>query len=189
MTPVDETTAVHFSYRAQPAFAFMLLTEGPRTPSSLAEVLPWADLTQAAMPDALCSEIAMLDQTGAMLVLARQEAAHRPKVRPVRHIGHVSDRTRRNPGARATTQGQPVHPAHPTHLVIVSARRARPPRLSVSQPVAEAITATRAALYPEVPTAPAPHSGLRTAAHLVAIAGVFMSLAESAVAQQMLALF
>ncbi len=34
MTPVDETTAVHFSYRAQPAFAFMLLTEGPRTPSS-----------------------------------------------------------------------------------------------------------------------------------------------------------
>ena len=97
MTPVDETTAVHFSYRAQPAFAFMLLTEGPRTPSSLAEVLPWADLTQAAMPDALCSEIAMQDQTGALLVLARQEAAHRPKVRPVRHIGHVSDRNRRKP--------------------------------------------------------------------------------------------
>jgi hypothetical protein len=190
MTPVDETIVVHFSYRAQPEFAFTLLSDGQSAPSSLVKMLPCDDLTYAAAtPTAFCNDIVTQDPDGALLVLARQEAAQRPKIRPVRHFGQVSDRTHRKIRARASADCRPVRPAHPAHLVIVSARRARPARLSVSQPIAIAITATRAALYPEAPVTPAPHYGLRAAAHFVAITGVVMSLTESAVAQQMLALF
>jgi hypothetical protein len=179
MTHVDETT-VHFAYRDQPAFAFMLITDGPYGTSPLAQVMPQVTPIPAS---------AMPDLTGALLLLARDEAQYRPRIRPARCVGHASDGTRRAPRSRRMTEGQTVRPAHPTHLVIVSARRARPARLSASQPVAAAITATRAALYPEVPAAPGPQPGLRIAAHLVAITGVFMSLTETAVAQQMMALF
>jgi hypothetical protein len=194
MTPAIETIVVHFAYRAEPKFAFALLTDGQSTPSSLAEVLPFHLLTYAAaMPDALSHDTTAQDRSGALLMLAREEAAYRPKIRPVRHVGRASDQTRRKPRSRAMTDGctdsLTVRPAHPTHLLIVSARRVRPARLSASQPVAAAIAATRTALYPAVPTTSAPQLGLRTAAHLVAVAGLFMSVAETAVAQQMLALF
>ncbi len=190
MTHVDETPVVHFSYRVQPQFAFSFLTEGQRASSSLADVFSVDHLTSAtAMPDTLRSDIAVQDTNGALLMLAREEAAHRPKIRPVRHFALTPGRTACRTRSRAMTDGCVVRPAYPTHLLIVSARRARPARLAPIQPSEAAIAATRAALCWEGPTAPTPGLGLRTAMHFIAIAGLFTTVAETAAAQQVLALF
>jgi hypothetical protein len=186
MTPGNEAEIVQFSYRAQSECIFMLPHSEQCPVTSPAQMLPHDGLTCAsAVLDRLCNDPEPERQTTAMLLLARAEAAYRPKVRPARPTG----RSDRMILTRGSAERAPVRPAHPTHLVIVSARRARPTRLSAWLPEDEATTAARAALYPSEPGTPTRHHGLRIAAHLIAVAGIFMSIAETAAAQQMLALF
>jgi hypothetical protein len=186
MKPDNTANIVQFSYRAQPECIFMLPTSEQCPATSPAPVLPHDSLTCApAVLDRVCNDPAPERQTSALLLLAGAEAAYRPKIRPARPVGRPDRMIR----ARVAKVRKSVRPAHPTHLVIVSARRARPTRLSAWLPVEEATIAARDALYPSEPPTPAPHHGLRIAAHLVAVAGIFMSIAETAAAQQMLGLF
>jgi hypothetical protein len=184
MTPANDTIVVQFSYNARPECPFALLRDSQISDASY-DVLTYATI----VPEDEHGDIAAQHQNGTLIWLAQADAAYRPKIRPVRHLGASSDRMQRKHRACVATTGHPVRPAHPTHLVIVSARRQRPARLVASQPVAAADQATRAALYPAIPTVRAPQNGLRLAAHGVAIVGLFMSLTDSAVAQQMLAMF
>jgi hypothetical protein len=190
MKPENEANIVQFSYHAQPESIFMLPMSGQCPATSHAQMLPHDGLTCAPTRlDRPCNDPVPERQTTALLLLAHAEAAYRPKVRPVRPASRSSGRPERMVRPRAPVEGRPVRPAHPTHLVIVSARRARPARLSAWLPVAEATIAARSALYPTEPTRTTQHHGFRIAAHLVAITGIFMSFTETVAAQRMLGLF
>ena len=185
MTHVNASNVVQFSYRAFPETIFTQMT-GTHCAAPLGtEMLPIDGLTDVSVfQDDQCHA-----RTGTLLSLAREDAAYRPKVWPVRLARKPADGSKHMRGRSASAEGQPVCPTHPAHLLIVSARRARPARLCANQPVAVAMAAARCALYPEVPVSSgAPHA-LRTIAHSVAIVGLFMSVAQTAAAQQMLSLF
>lgn len=185
MTHVNVSNVVQFSYRALPETIFTQMTGTHCTTQVRAEMVSFDGLTKEPIfHDGHCE-----DQTASLLAFARAEAAFRPRVRPIHPArktveGGAQKRTR-----SAVAEGRPVCPVHPTHLVIVSARRARPARLCASQPVAVAIASARDALYPDVPVSSAPQNGLRMVAHCTTIFGLCTTIAQTAAAQQMLSLF
>ncbi len=194
MTPVNEGQIAQFSYHAQPMCIFTLLTDQHCPAPSVAQIPPQDDLTCATVAlDRVYGDAAPERQTTTFL-LGRETALLRPRIRPARPVGHAPDRQGQTRRARMTADGTatdraPVRPTHPTHLVIVSARRTRPARPSVWLPVEQANTAARTALCAAAPAMAAPDHGQRTVAHVVALIGIFMSLAETAAAQQVLSLF
>jgi hypothetical protein len=185
MTHANTSNVVQFSYRALPDTIFTQMTGTHCGASLRAEMLPLDGLAEATVfHDGHCE-----DQTGTLLIFARAEAAYRPKVQPTRPTRKAGESGTQKRLRSAAAEGRPVCPTHPAHLVIVSARRARPARLCASQPVAVAIATAREALYPEKPATSAPQNGLRMVAHSVTIFGLCMTAAQTAVAQQMLSLF
>ena len=183
MKPASEINVVQFSYRAQPDCILVQMADqhGPlSSPSDMSGLT-----CTALMSDGPGCNLIVLDRTGALVSLARSEAAYRPRIHPLRPA------TLHRSGSRARTAAQAtvVRPTHPAHLVMVSTRRTRPARLSACLPIDATIIAARAALYAEPPQEPTTHQGLRSVAHLVAFIGIFTSLAETAAAQQVLSLF
>lgn len=114
-------------------------------------------------------------------------ALTQPTATVVRPVRIRASNTRHNRPVKLPTDQRHIRPEHPAVLIARSARQARPARLTPERIARVTITEARKALYPVVPPAPQHHA--RLSAHLVAITGVFMSVSNTAFAQQVLGLF
>jgi hypothetical protein len=94
---------------------------------------------------------------------------------------------RHNRPVQTPSDQRHVRPEHPAVLIARSARQPRPSRLTHERIIRVTMAQTRKALYPVLPPAPQHHA--RLTAHLVAMTGVFMSVSNTAFAQQVLGLF
>jgi hypothetical protein len=99
---------------------------------------------------------------------------------------HASQ-SRHNRPVNTHTDQRHIRPEHPAVLIARSARQPRRSRLTNERIMRVTITEARKAMYAVEPAAPKHYA--RLSAHMIVITGMFMSVSNTAFAQQVLGLF